>query len=194
MSDLDAIVNVHQAAFPGFFLTSMGPAFLGAMYSAFLTANPEMFIAFQQGQTVSGFAVGSIPGKNKINVNTIWCAGRLLTSSMPGAFKNPIKIANKLISRIIPSEGQVEFRTGDALLRSIGVLPECQGQGIGGLLLKEFEEQAKIKGAHRVILTTDAINNARTVNFYRNCGYAVEQEFLQDRSRIMLLFTKQILC
>lgn len=50
--DIDAVASVHLAAFPGFFLTSLGRRFLIEMYRGFLS-HPSgiFFVAEEQGRS-----------------------------------------------------------------------------------------------------------------------------------------------
>jgi ribosomal protein S18 acetylase RimI-like enzyme len=59
-------------------------------------------------------------------------------------------------------------------------------------LLKAFEQSAQASGATYVALTTDVLDNARAINFYRKHGYQIAQEFQQDKRRSMLLMLKEL--
>lgn len=47
--DIDAVASVHLAAFPGFFLTSLGRKFLSEMYRGFLKHPSGIFFVAEEG-------------------------------------------------------------------------------------------------------------------------------------------------
>ncbi|HKJ10352.1 MAG TPA: GNAT family N-acetyltransferase [Gammaproteobacteria bacterium] len=64
--------------------------------------------------------------------------------------------------------GRLHFNdASQAQVRYMAVEPHFRGQGIGALLLRELEAQARRKGAGQVVL--DARETA--VGFYERCGY-----------------------
>jgi ribosomal protein S18 acetylase RimI-like enzyme len=71
--------------------------------------------------------------------------------------------------------GRAHFITEDeAQIRSISVEPECEGKGIGTIVLKELEKIVTAKGAKRIII--HARNNA--IEFYEKNGYhSVEESY-----------------
>lgn len=57
------------------------------------------------------------------------------------------------------------------LLRSVAVLPEWRGQGLGGFLLKEIEKYFKTQSAVKIILHCKVDNPAQKLYF--DAGYRV---------------------
>lgn len=47
---------------------------------------------------------------------------------------------------------------GTFFLWEVGVAPSCQGQGIGGILVREVENELRKKGFNRIELTIDPVN------------------------------------
>lgn len=65
--------------------------------------------------------------------------------------------------------GRLHFNSpGEAQIRYMAVEPQHWNQGIGGRILMELEERARLAGAERIVL------NAReaAIPFYRKHGYA----------------------
>ncbi|GAB2703717.1 N-acetyltransferase [Paenibacillus thermoaerophilus] len=64
------------------------------------------------------------------------------------------------------------FRLGNDLveIRSLGITDGYKGKGIGGLIVKALEEEAREMGIPRVMALTYA------VNFFLRCGYEVVQK------------------
>ena len=190
--DVPSVVHVHIAAFPGFFLTSLGPAFLRTMYRAFLSNAGGVFVVARANQDVQGFAVGVLESTGKDRALALRYLPQFLISVIPGFIKNPIKVSRRILSQFFAVGEQITIPDDAAVLRSIGILPDARGTGIAGDLLREFERCSFIKGARSVALTTDALDNARAITFYQKNGYEVAQEFMQDKNRRMLLMLKKL--
>ena len=59
-ADIDEIVEVQIAAFPGFFLTKMGKKFLTELYSAFSNQSFGLLrVALDADNKIIGFAAGT---------------------------------------------------------------------------------------------------------------------------------------
>ncbi len=188
--DIVSVVKVHQEAFPGFFLTILGSRFLQTMYHAFLVNQNGIFIVANDKHQVVGFAVGQLHGATKDRSLALRFLPKFITSSILGIIRHPIKIGGRLVTRFFTTGGQPDISSDAAILRSIGVLPSARGTGVSDSLLEEFERQAFTRGAKQIALTTDAVDNQRAISFYQKNGYKVEQEFRQDKKRLMLLMLK----
>jgi ribosomal protein S18 acetylase RimI-like enzyme len=70
-----------------------------------------------------------------------------------------------------PSYGFVDDAT---LELSVGVLDECRGRGIGGMLCAELLEVADAAGIPRVSLSVEKAN--RAVSLYRRLGFAMVRD------------------
>ncbi len=189
-ADIDAVVEVHLAAFPGFFLSMLGPAFLRAMYQAFLLSGGGIFVVGEEGGLVRGFAVGAMKSAGRDRDLARRHAMRFLLSSIPGILRNPVKVGRRLLARL--RSGGDEYQVPDcaATLRSIGVVPDMRGRRFADELLREFERRASTLGAKSVALTTDANDNARAIRFYLKNSYEIAGSFESGEGRAMLLMVK----
>lgn len=191
--DLRQVVNVHLEAFPGFFLTSLGPRFLEVMYRALLTGPGAVFlVAETESGVIEGFAVGmarNVPRDRSLALKGL---PSFLLAVIPAVARNPVLVTRRLAAQMFSRNAQPVFPVGAAVLRSIGVRPQMKGGGAAGRLLTAFEAQAHAKGASSVALTTDALHNERAIGFYTKQGYSAWQEFEQHGSRRMLLMTKSL--
>ncbi len=68
---------------------------------------------------------------------------------------------------------------------SIAVSPYQQGSGVGRLLLREFLDEARRRGARCVSLTTDRLGNDKTNWFYVRGGFACAGTFTTAEGRAM---------
>lgn len=190
--DVPSVVDVHISAFPGFFLTSLGPAFLRTMYRAFLANAGGVFVVAKANQDVHGFAVGVLKSAGKDRALALRYLPQFLISVIPGLIRNPLKVSRRILSQFFAVGDQITIPDDASVLRSIGIVPNARGTGIAGDLLREFERCSFLKGARSIALTTDAVDNARAITFYQKNGYEVAQEFMQDKNRRMLLMLKKL--
>lgn len=167
-SDLPAVARVHQAAFKGFFLDQMGPAFLRRYYGTVLDYPKNLsLVAVDAEDEVVAFAAGFIdpPGfyahfrERRLNFIPATALALLRRPSLLGRILDN--------SRRVGSIGASGPDVGE--LASIGVVGK--GGGVGSLLLAAFCDRMLALGASRVTLTTDDADNASTQAFYENRGF-----------------------
>ena len=68
---------------------------------------------------------------------------------------------------------------GEMKLEQLYLLPEYYGQGMGRLMLRHVEEQAKMRGCSRLVLQVNKHNDI-AVAFYRKAGFIVCEEAVFD--------------
>lgn len=189
--DLPQIVDVHIAAFEGFFLTLMGKPFLRKMYQAFCSEQfGVMQVAIDESQRIVGFAAGTVAPDQYFPAlrKKMWF--KFLLAAVPGIIKNPLKVLRKLYHAMFYKGDKPATLQQTALLSSIAVLPEMAGKSLGKALLTEFERQVELAGIKSLYLTTDKHGNDSVVGFYIKAGYQIESEFTQPDGRQMLRLTK----
>lgn len=169
--DLGEVVRIHSAAFPGFFLTRMGQRFLAGYYKTVLEfPNSVAIVAESKGsRRLLGFAVGFTDTRAFYD----FFAGRrrrLIPATFLALLRSPSLIVQILRNRKRVS-AQAEAISDAAELSSIAV--DDAGRGIGSLLLKSFLSAVASKGIQRVVLITDAENNAKTRGFYERHGFVI---------------------
>jgi len=170
--DLREIVLLHLQAFPGFFMTDMGAAFVREYYKAVLEFSENLSFVAIQNNRILGFAVGfgNPEGFYSFYRNR---RVRLIPIVLRSLLQNPHLLGRilrnfKRVSSIKGSDSEVE-------LSSIGVNPACAGIGIGQSLIKAFLEKARQRGYRSVYLTTDAEVNERVNVFYLKQGFTLEK-------------------
>jgi ribosomal protein S18 acetylase RimI-like enzyme len=191
-ADIDAIVKLHIIAFPGFFLTLLGAAFLRQLYVNFLNhPTGTLIVAYEQDRLL-GFAAGTsspdcffseIRGRQ-------WF--RFSLSALPAMVKHPFLVLRKLTTAIFYRGDPPSDLIGAALLSSIGVEPQVTGKSVGGKLLHEFEEHMRANGIGSVYLITDANDNEGVNAFYQKYGYRQENRFIQGGKRLMVRYLKNL--
>tara|TARA_R110002050_G_scaffold296359_1_gene456220 strand:+ start:14815 stop:15447 length:633 start_codon:yes stop_codon:yes gene_type:complete len=186
-----SLVAIHQEAFHDFFLTDLGPRFLGEYYHAVLKNPGSIAVCAvnDEGQLI-GFATGSqsATGYNR----------RLLLSHWPAFMVQTVRLLftrPRAILRLLKNMEKQAF-AGDngqyAELLSIAVLPSAKGLGVGKGLLQCFEETALRHGCRKVSLTTDYHDNESVVAFYRKNGYTTFYEFVTYPNRRMYKLIKKL--
>ncbi len=181
--DFQEIVLVHQAAFPGFFLTQLGPAFLRAYYELIFQFHGGILLVAECDGKVAGFVAGFLnPAQfyRELSRRKLRFALPLLLSVLkrPG---NLVRILERVrrVKQVEPPSG------ADCELSSIGVSPQFTGMGIGKQLVRAFLEEAFSRGATGVYLTTDAVNNEAVNAFYQKLGFRLTKTFTTAEGRQM---------
>ena len=190
--ELNAIVDVHMAAFRGFFLTELGTAFVRQMYLGFLADPAVVFLAARHRGTIAGFAVGFIAGGRGNRHIALRRAPALALAVLPALAKRPIFLASRLLAKLQCVDGTPDTPPDAIMLRSIAVQPLFQGSAVAKSLLATFEVLAHKRGATRCVLTTDADDNERVNRFYVREGYQLSSAFMQHGERRMNFYEKTL--
>lgn len=191
INDVDTIVEIHLDAFKGFFLTSLGSAFLKFYYTCFVKSRETVTMVAEEEDMVYGFSASTkvCKGFNRRLIKNNMFAFSMLSLKM--LFTSPkalIRLAKNLTKK---GEG-VEDNEDYAELYSIGVSKSAQGKGVGKKLLAKTEEVMKLEGVERVSLTTDYYNNENAVGFYHSMGYETLYEFVTFPNRKMYRLIKTL--
>jgi ribosomal protein S18 acetylase RimI-like enzyme len=172
-ADLRAVACLHAAAFPGFFLTSLGTPFLRAYYRMVLDYEGAVFLVAENEQRLAGFVAGFVApkgfyGRMKARKR------RLLLPILLGLLMRPSLLPRVLgnagrvrrASTIVPAAGEHACE-----LSSLAVAPDRMRHGIGRALVRAFLAAAESKQARCVYLTTDAEGNEAAQRFYEELGF-----------------------
>lgn len=191
LKNIDDIVAVHDDAFAGFFLTSLGDGFLKTYYKSVLKSPKGVLLGCFKNEDLIGFCAATEEsiGFNKSIIKQsfiafIGIAIKLLLTRPSAVFR--------LFSNFTKKSNDVEDDGNYAELLSIGVLKKAQGMGAGKSLLIELENVMKEKGVKRLSLTTDYYNNEGTIGFYKSLGYSIMYDFITYPNRRMYRMIKKI--
>lgn len=183
-SDVSEVVEIHQQSFPGFFLTSLGPAFLREMYSGFVDSPSQVgYVARDHTGTALGFAVG-VCDQTRFYARLVrrrW--HRFALASLSALLRHP-GIAFRLV-RALGYPRAARKASAPAALMSIAVRPVAQRQGIGRQILDAFLSDMKRQGVQAVMLTTDALENDGANRFYERAGFCLARVFVTSEGRTM---------
>ena len=182
---LGQIVDVHMKAFPTFFLTFLGPSFLKEFYKSFIY--DQAGIGFVAVDAANGNVLGAVVGPFvptgyfKRLLKRRWYAFCL--ASIAAVLKNPTII--KRLFRAVFYRGEAPSGPPRALLSSIAVSPQAQGQGVGQALMKRWIEEVEHRGGTGCFLTTDVENNESVNRFYQRLGWKIESIYTTPEGRRM---------
>jgi len=183
---LKQAVEVHLKAFPGFFLSFLGPRFLMEFYRSFIEDDAGVGFAAQDVFTgdIRGVIVGPLipAGYFKRLLKRKWWAFCL--ASLTAVLKKP-SVMPRLFRAVFyrgDAPAQVE---GLALLSSIAVSPDIQSKGLGRQLVDAFVQEVRRRGARGVFLTTDADNNEKVNRFYQKLSFVLESSYSTKEGRKM---------
>lgn len=194
--DLPEVTRVHIAAFPNFFMTLMGPTFLKEYYYS-VNKMPDgivlgCFDEDSSGSRLLGFCAEAVVSAG---FNKRMLCKRFIPFSIQSLrllFINPgalLHFANNL------TKGPDSKVSDPALygeLLSIAVDPTVQGKGVGKALINAVEQLLLKQGQQENSLTTDAVDNNKTISFYRKNNYEVFYQFTAYPNRRMLRMNKQL--
>lgn len=174
-ADLDGIVAVHAAAFPRFFLTQLGPAFLRAYYRAVLEFKDGCMLVAEMDGRVAGFVAGFAEPRRFYAV----LRRRPLTFApaiLAGLLRRPWllgRIVARIVSVIHRGRTHRQAAVADAAceLSSLAVDPRARRRGVGRKLVTAFVTAARDRGLDVVRLTTDARGNDPVNEFYAGLGF-----------------------
>jgi GNAT superfamily N-acetyltransferase len=180
------VVQVHISAFPNFFLTFLGPRFLGEFYGSFAVDPVGIGFVSQDVQTkqVYGVIVGPFnpAGYFKRLLKRRWYV--FCTASLTAVLKKPTVIL-RLFRAVFYRGDAPSGRQDISLLSSIAVSPDIQTKGIGRTLIAAFLDEVKKRGGKGVFLTTDAKDNDKVNRFYQNLGFKLESSRVTPEGREM---------
>lgn len=180
------MAEIHSAAFPSYFLSSLGEPFLRELYLGFASIESAVTVVAQTSDgRVVGAAVGTTEPASFFRHLLLRRLPGFAAASALAAIRRPA-IAVRLV-RGLAYRGQSEPGADGALLSSICVDPACQGAGVGGRLLSEWLAAASRAGAPGAHLTTDARDNDQVLTFYANSGFRQVHTFTTKEAREMAL-------
>lgn len=181
---VNQIVDIHLAAFDGFFLTFLGKGFLKQLYRGFIRhSSSSLLTAVDDGGRVVGFAAYSenLSGFYKYLIKT-----RLFPFAWYSliAFLKKPKVFMRLL-RALTAPKRSERSESYAEISSIGVLPSENGKGIGTTLLQEITARTDFTKNAYIKLETDAENNEAANSFYVKNGFILADTYVTKEGRKM---------
>jgi ribosomal protein S18 acetylase RimI-like enzyme len=174
---LDEVVEVHQQAFPRFFMTQLGRRFLREYYRSVLEYPHGILLTEREGGACVGFVAGfGDPGAFYRQLRRCWA--RLGWAALAGLVARPARAITLIYNYRRTRDGARRLSgPTTAELSSLAVVPGAAGQGVGSRLARAFIETAAAHGVDRVGLTTDTHGNDDVNRFYQRLGFVCTRTF-----------------
>ena len=191
-ADVAALTALHMQAFPGFFITRLGPRFVAELYRGFIH-HPDAIcrVACQNAKVVGAVAGPLRPGE--FFGELLRSRGfRFALAAVPGLLRDPWNVGRRLLVAPFYRGDAPEQRARAALISTICVSPTVSGGGVARALLDAFCTTAASRGARFVYLTTDRDGNERVNVFYLRAGFALESEVQRPGGRVMNRYLKEL--
>jgi GNAT superfamily N-acetyltransferase len=174
---IEEIVAVHLEAFPGFFMTQLGPQFLRRYYQVVAEYEGGLLLTEPVVDRCMGFVAGFVNPAMFYRELRRRRVG-LGLAALSGVLRHPTRLGT-LFANYRRAGGAAIGTTGEdtAELSSLAVRPAGAGQGVGSRLVRKFIATAQGRGARRVLLTTDARGNDDVNRFYQTLGFSCVRTF-----------------
>lgn len=189
-TDLNDVIQIHNKAFPGFFLTQLGRDFLYDLYKNFIVDPLSICLVAEIDSFIKGFVVGNMMPDNLFRKMLIKQGYLFLLHSFKAMIRNPILVSRRLLYAVQYRGECPKGFIKPALLSSIGVDPGEGTKGIGSHLINAFCWEAFSKGSDIVYLTTDKFRNNKVNAFYIKNGFKLLDTIENDKGREMNRYIK----
>lgn len=190
LHDLPPIVDLHMAAFPGFFLTFLGRRFLRMLYRQIIEREiGVLLVAEEDGQLrglVGGVTRQSGFYRSLVRENLFGFAW----ASAGAVLRRPTIILRLL--RALRRAGEANESASEACLMSLAVHPDSSGQGIGRRLVEAFCEELRRRNCPDICLTTDVEDNEAVNRFYRRLGFGIARRYSTSEGRLMYEYVRPL--
>jgi ribosomal protein S18 acetylase RimI-like enzyme len=181
--DVESVIQVHLDGFRGFFLTFLGPSFLREFYTG-VCEDPSGIAVVYEDPAIVGFVVGTTEpaGFYKRLIQKRWW--RFGLASLIPLIKKPYILPRLLRAFTLPAQSaDAQLKTGT--LMSLAVMRNSNGKGVGKQLVASFLETSQKRQVEIVNLTTDAVGNDATNEFYQKMGFTLVKVFATPEGRLM---------
>ena len=183
--DVEAMIRLHKAAFPGFFLTSLGSPFLRLLYGGFVNTDSGICVVAENGEGLIGFAAGTTDPDSFFRTLLRKKGASFALAVIPGLLHNPVFVVRKCVGALFYRGEKPKGIPRAGLLSSLAVSPDASGKGVGQNLVKTFCNELSRRGVEAVYLTTDASDNDPVNRFYAKCGFHLVDAFERPGNRRM---------
>jgi ribosomal protein S18 acetylase RimI-like enzyme len=190
--DVARIVDVHRQAFPGFVLTSFGPAFLTRFYAAVVDDKACISLVAENDSSILGFVVGPLQPAGFFRGLFLRQGLGFAIDAVPAIARRPLNTARHLIRGVVYRGDAPEARPDWALLSSIAVVRSATGSGAASALLEAFCVRAAELGSGGVYLTTDRDDNAAANRFYSKHEFSCDGQIERRDGRVMNLYVRAL--
>lgn len=170
----DVSAELHAAGQPGTFLTSLGPAFLRALYAQ-IAVSPRCFgYVAVEGDEIVGVVTGAVDSGAVFRELVLKRGHKLILPVLGSVLRRPSQIGRIVQTLFYPS--QVKPESGETEMLFVSSRADRRGQGIGHALYWAFIDGSRERGYRSVGLSVD-VDNANAVRFHERQGMHLVREF-----------------
>lgn len=177
------IAQIHQVAFPNFFLTQLGIGFLTTLYQGYIEDPMSGIIVAENNNRIVGFVAYSKDYSKFYSELKRKHIFKFAVCSLGAAICHPSFI-KRLLGAFKKSD-EVKRAEKYVELASIGVLKNVQGKGIGKKLISYLVSHIDFEIYEYISLETDAVNNDKVNEFYKKNGFKFQCEYTTVEGRLM---------
>ena len=189
-NDVAEVASLHRQIFSDYFLTHMGQRFLERYYKEFVDQSENYGFVAVNEDVLLGFVVGMSDSERFYSrfyrrnfallvPISLWRLAvdpyvrRHIWSRMSHGRRALRSLFGRARGQDSPIESASQSRALARLL-SVGVRPECRGQGVADALVGRFCEHLQEDGFEIVGLSVRS-NNNRAISFYKKNGWQQER-------------------
>ena len=168
LEDVGAVVEIHLAAFPAYFLTSLGPEFLALYYAEVVRSRLGIGFVFARDGRVLGFVAGEFsPGEfyRGLFLRRWYAFGFHALKAVATCPAILRRIARQVSQRLDAPRSENVVR-----LASLAVAPEEQGRQSGRALVAAFIEHVRKRGGRTIVLEARK-EDPSVIQFYEQMGF-----------------------
>jgi len=173
LADVDAVVEIHMAGMPGYFLTSLGPRFLRLYYREVVRSRLGISLVLARDNRVLGFATGEFgPGKfyRRLLARRGLAFGFYALTALARRPAILARMWRQVFERVeAPASPKV------ARLASMAVRTEVEGRGYGLVLIAACIDEIRRRGGSAVVLEV-LKDNASLIQAYERLGFAITRQ------------------
>jgi ribosomal protein S18 acetylase RimI-like enzyme len=173
------VSDIHIKAFPGYKNTQLGKGYISRFLRWFRSYEHGLALVAKVDGTPAGYVVGAREGYQKVLNRDLAGFVFLCFTRKPWLLLAPgfwdaivLRLANLLKGYAEKSSGCVDSESFYSLV-GIGVDPSYNRHGVGGELLRAFEEEVFRRGYNSLKLTVYSNNNAAK-KFYEKHGWILK--------------------
>jgi len=185
------VVDIHIAAFPNFFLTTLGKDFLTDYYSSFVDNSKGTLLGCFDGKSLVGFCCAAYKSRGfnsfLIKSHFLLFAKRFIILLIKDRHAI-LRLIKNFSKRGVNKNDSASY----AELYSIAVSPNLQCSGCGKLLMFTLEKELINRKVSYLSLTTDVYCNENTLKFYFRLGFKIFYSFTSYPDRQMYRLIKKI--
>jgi ribosomal protein S18 acetylase RimI-like enzyme len=195
--DLPEVAALHLQALPPSFFASLGPRFLRRYYESFLVSPHGIGLVATREGRMCGFVIGSADAADHSAWVVRHCGLRLAAAALVAMLLRPRVLAHFLATRgarytrgvyrrlrhQADGEAAGAVRSDQpAVLAHVAVHSAWRRKGLGEVLVRAFEQEARARGGRTVeLVTLDGPEGAG--RFYERLGYVTDRVRRDDDGR-----------